>query len=167
MFYKASMDTLAKWLTGVVFVVLGSSIIMVGWFFVNKSVSEALALLGITFFLIFVFFVTWLYAPQGYILDKKTLTVKGVLNPKTIALADIKEVSVIPDQTKLLAIRVFGVGGFFGYFGYFSSGLIGTFLMYATQNKNRILITTRKDKKIMITPDNLQLADALKQQLAQ
>lgn len=93
--------------------------------------------------------------------------VKGVLNIRKIAVTDIKEVAVIPDQTSLSAIRVFGVGGFFGYFGYFSSAFIGMFQMYGTQNKNRILITTKKDKKIIITPDNLQLAEELKQQLAQ
>lgn len=167
MFYKASMDSLAKWLTALVFVIWGSVAAAGGWILFNKSFSEALPMLIITGILFLIFFIAWLYAPQGYSLENKILIIKNSLNPKIIALAEIKEISVIPDQTSLSAIRVFGVGGFFGYFGYFSSGLIGMFQMYGTQNKNRILITTKKDKKIIITPDNLQLAEELKNQLAQ
>jgi hypothetical protein len=71
-------------------------------------------------------------------------------------------VRTLADNEAKGTIRTFGVGGLFGYFGKFHTPGIGHSTFYATQRKNKILIVTSNDKKIVITPDDNSLAEKLK-----
>lgn len=162
--YKASLDTLAKGMTIGVFILL----IAIG----QKSVRALLVAQGDTTtilihtgtLLLFVAILlgSWLYAPQSYTLDSNELTINRPIGKVKIKLGDIAQVRTLADNETKGIIRTFGVGGLFGYFGKFHTPGIGHSTFYATQRKNKILIITNNDKKIIITPDDINLAGKLK-----
>jgi len=163
--YKASLDTLAKGITIGIFILL----IAIG----QKSVRALLVAQGDTTtilihtgtLLLFVAILlgSWLYAPQSYTVDSNGLTISRPIGKVNIKLSDIKQVRTLADNETKGGIRTFGVGGLFGYFGKFHTPGIGHSTFYATQRKNRILLVTNNDKKIVITPDDISLVDKLKQ----
>jgi hypothetical protein len=162
--YKASLDTLAKGITIGIFILL----IVIG----QKSVRALLVAQGDTTtilihagtLLLFVAILLgcWLYAPKSYTLDSNELTINRPIGKVNIKLGDIKQVRTLADNEAKGTIRTFGVGGLFGYFGKFHTPGIGHSTFYATQRKNKILIVTSNDKKIVITPDDNSLAEKLK-----
>jgi hypothetical protein len=162
--YKASLDTLAKGITIGIFILL----IAIG----QKSVRALLVAQGDTTtilihtgtLLLFVAILlgSWLYAPQSYTVDSNDLTISRPIGKVSIKLSDIKQVRILADNETKGTIRTFGVGGLFGYFGKFYTPGIGHTTFYSTQRKNKILIVTNNDKKIVITPDDISLVDKLK-----
>ena len=163
--YKASLDTFAKGLTIGVFILL----IAIG----QKSVRALLVAEGDTTtilihagtLLLFVAILlgSWLYSPQSYTLDSNELIINRPIGKVKIKLGDIKQVRTLSDDETRGTIRTFGVGGLFGYFGKFHTPGIGHSTFYTTQRKNKILIITNSDKKIIITPDDTNLVEKLKQ----
>lgn len=55
------------------------------------------------------------------------------------------------------SIRLFGVGGLFGYYGKYYNFKMGHMTLYTTQKRNRILMTMITGKKIIISPDDLNI----------
>lgn len=163
--YKASLDTLAKGITIGIFILL----IVIG----QKSVRTLLVAQGDTttilihtgtlLLFIVILLGSWLYAPQSYTVDSNDLTIRQPIGKVSIKLSDIKQVWTLADNETKGTIRTFGVGGLFGYFGKFHTPGIGHMTFYASQRKNKILIVTNSDKKIVITPDDISLVDKLKQ----
>ena len=163
--YKASLDTLAKRITIGIFILL----IVIG----QKSVRTLLVAQGDTttilihtgtlLLFIVILLGSWLYAPQSYTVDSNDLTIRRPIGKVSIKLSDIKQVWTLADNETKGTIRTFGVGGLFGYFGKFHTPGIGHMTFYASQRKNKILIVTNSDKKIVITPDDISLVDKLKQ----
>lgn len=162
--YKASLDTLAKGITIGVFILL----IAIGQQSVrallvaNGNTITILIHSGILLLFIAILLGCWLYAPQSYSLDSNALTINRPIGKVSIKLSDIKQVRILADNETKGTIRTFGVGGLFGYFGEFYTPGLGHSTFYATQRKNIILIVTNSDKKIIITPDDISLADKLK-----
>jgi hypothetical protein len=162
--YKASLDTLAKGITIGIFILL----IAIG----QKSVRALLVAQGDTTtilihtgtLLLFVAILlgSWLYAPQSYAVDSNELTINRPIGKVSIKLADITQVRSLADNEMKGTIRTFGVGGLFGYFGKFHTPNIGHTTFYATQRQNRILITTKQDKKIVLTPDDISIIEKIK-----
>lgn len=162
--YKASLDTLAKGITIGIFILL----IAIG----QKSVRALLVAQGDTTtilihsgtLLLFVAILlgSWLYAPQSYTVDSNDLTINRPIGKVSFKLSDIKQVRTLADNETKGTIRTFGVGGLFGYFGKFHTPGIGHSTFYATQRKNKILIISSNDKKIVITPDDNSLVEKLK-----
>lgn len=79
----------------------------------------------------------------------------------SIKLEDINQVRTLTDNEMQGTVRTFGVDGLFGYFGKYHTPGIGHTTFYATQQKNKILIVTNNDNKIVITPDDISLANKL------
>lgn len=162
--YKASLDTLAKGMTIGVFILL----IAIGQQSVRAllvakgDTTTILMHSGILLFFVAILLGSWLYAPQSYTLDNSELTINRPIGKVKFKLSDITQVRTLADNETKGTIRTFGVGGLFGYFGKFHTPGIGHSTFYATQRKNKILIITNSDKKIIITPDDISLADKLK-----
>jgi hypothetical protein len=79
-----------------------------------------------------------------------------------IPLADIKEVRLLNKEELGTLIRMFGSGGLFGYYGTFKSTRMGKLKLYTTRRNNRIMLTTVDEERILISPDDLSIIDALK-----
>ncbi len=166
--YKASLDTLAKiitWGTVILFLVLGYRSA------VSLPVTQgdpAAIFVHICTLLLFTSIIIgcYLFAPQGYIVGAATLTIVRPVKGKRIKLADIKEIRTVTEGEMTWTMRTFGVGGLFGYYGKFYSSKIGRMTFYATQKKNRILIITSQGQNIIITPDDLNMIEKVKEILA-
>ena len=89
------------------------------------------------------------------------LIIKRPARDKHIKLADLAEVRMLKEADMSWTIRTFGVGGLFGHYGRYYNKSLGSFTQYTTRRNNQILIRTRQEKKIIITPDDLSLADKL------
>ena len=162
--YKASLDALAKGITIGVLILL----IVIG----QRSIRALLVAKGdlttilihsaILLLFIAILLGSWLYAPQSYTIDNNELSINRPIGKVKIRLNDIKEVRLLGSNETKGTIRTFGVGGLFGYYGKFHTPRIGHSTFYATQRKNKILIITNRDKKIIITPDNTDIIESLK-----
>lgn len=166
--YKASLDTLAKGITIGVFILL----IVIG----QKNIKALLAAQGDTttilihsgtlLFFVVVLLGSWLYAPQSYTFDTNDLYINRPIGNVKFKLDNIKEIRIVPKHDMEGTIRTFGVGGLWGYYGKYHNAKIGNFIMYATQRKNKVLISTKDNKRIIITPDSTELVDKILEKIA-
>ena len=76
-------------------------------------------------------------------------------------ISEIKVISKINPGVMIGGIRLFGVGGLFGYYGKYYNFKLGHLTLYTTQKRNRILMTMTTGKKIVISPDDLDLVDEI------
>jgi len=165
--FKASLDTLAKILTACIiicFVVIGFGRIRA--IAINHADTTALYVnISIIVFFILIVVFTYLFAPQAYMIDNDELVIKRPIKDKKIKFLDIKGIRIANDFELNRAIRTFGVGGMFGYFGKFYCASLGSMTFYATQRKNRVIIQTKQGRIIIITPDDLQIVNLLKEKI--
>jgi membrane protein YdbS with pleckstrin-like domain len=166
MTYKASFDTTVKVLstliTGAIAVIAVSYLINIFQAAVQGVAISAYAgkIILVSLLVGLVLFV-FLFSVKNYTIENNSLHINRWLNKVIIPFAEIKTVRVVTDADMGLVFRTFGVGGLFGYLGKFSSSKLGSLTYYATQNKNRVFIELHNGKKLLITPDDLVLAEQL------
>ena len=112
-----------------------------------------------------IFFAGLLYGTQGYILDEENFTIVRPADNKLIKLTDIEDARVLTTEEMSGIKRTFGNIGLFGYIGLYYNSKIGKMTFYTTRRNNRILILTKKGRKIVITPDDLSMIDKFKEVL--
>ena len=103
----------------------------------------------------------YLFAPQKYSVNGNELIIHRLISNKIILIDSIKEIRQVDKSELRGMIRTFGVGGLFGNYGKFRTPSLGNIIMYATQNKNYVLIIT-DERKTIITPDDLQIIEQIK-----
>lgn len=160
--YKASLDSFAKVVTiFVIILFLWLGIISIKGLInpidtTSIIIHSALLLLYISTLL-----GTWLYAPKKYIIDENRLIIVRAIGNLVIHRKDIKQVIILNEKESRQSFRTFGVGGLFGYFGKFYLRNYGYVNFYTTQHKNKILILTQNDQKLVLTPDDSSMAHQL------
>lgn len=165
--YKASLDTLAK-IISLAAIILLMVIVYRSIKILTISEDDLSIILkhsGIILLCIAVMLFCYYSAPQSYKVDNTDLTIVRPLNDKKIKLTDISEIETIADSVLIPAIRTFGVGGLFGYYGKYYYPKIGKMTYFNTKKTNRILIKTKQDQNIMITPDDLGITEILKEKI--
>ena len=165
--YKASFDTQSKLITIGAFILFGYVIYrniddMSG---IQANTPTLLKHSFISILLISTLLICYLNSIKYYLLDKNEIVIKRPIGDIKIKIADIDEVRKIEVTDMLGTIRVFGSRGLFGYIGRFRNRILGNFNLYATNNKNRILIVTDERKKMILSPDELTFLDDLKKEL--
>lgn len=161
--YNASIDTLSKIIT-VIALVISALILAIFWGYTNISPIETEQQAGklIAALVLAIFVITWALAPKAYRLTPDELVIVRPLRPVKIPLNQIEQVT-LPDIGNFRnMLRIFGSGGFLGYFGLFWSLKEGWMWWYATRRSNLIKIAVTGQKPIVITPDDLMLAQELK-----
>ena len=166
--YAASADRSVKLITVFCLVIIGAVLISS-----VKSLSKAI-IGSLPFFMhlliIFVLLATpllcYVLSVKHYRFDNNILHISRMINSFAISTKDMKEIRLLTEADSRGMIRTFGVGGLFGYFGRFYTRSLGTVYLYTSQQKNRILITTKKGLKIIISPDDVQLMNALQHSLS-
>ncbi len=162
--YKASLDLLAKILTGTTFILLS----FLGYRSIKAlAVSQGdtttiLTHSGILLLFICILLGSYLYAPQKYVLSNDELIIKRPIKERKIKLSDIEEIKIVADTEMKGISRTFGVGGLFGYYGKYYNSEFGHMTFYTTQRKNRVLLRIKQGEKIIITPDDITMAEKLK-----
>ena len=129
--------------------------------FTTQDSREILAHCALLILFIILVLGAWLYAPSSYSITDSNLIVHRPIKDVTILLDDIAEVRTVEPGELKNAIRTFGNGGFFGFYGKFYNSNMGHMTWYASQLKNRILITMKNGKKIVITPDDMSMLEML------
>lgn len=116
--------------------------------------------------ILFIMPIIYLWHVKHYVLDTDRLIIKRPISDKVILFSEIAQV-FLPDQKEFIrTIRIFGVGGIFGFYGKFYNTHFGSMTWYVTQNKNRILIELKTGKKIVISPNDVELCEAIKSNLS-
>lgn len=161
--YKASMDTLGKIVTLVVLViVLSGAATSVIYTLTEQTGPDNYITILSTVAIVAIFGITWFFAPRAYHLTSNELIIDRPWKPVKISLNQIQQVSQ-PDMSEFAyMLRLFGSGGFLGYFGLFWAAKTGRMWWYATKRTNLIMITLPDSNPIMLSPDDITLADELR-----
>jgi len=167
--YTASLDSFTKTLTWFVIIILAG----VGF----RSVAELTKAAGdlniiavhggVILLLVAILLGSYAFGPQGYVLGANELVIKRLALDKHIKLTDLAEVRILNEEDMSWTIRTFGVGGLFGHYGKYYNKSLGSFTQYATRRNNQIFMRTHQGKKIIITPDDLELAVKLQSAMLQ
>jgi hypothetical protein len=165
--YKASFDSPTKFVTfgvAVLFVIIGYRSIKA----LTVAQGDTRTILfhgGLLLFVIATFLICYILSIKNYSIDNNQLVIKKVMGERRISISDIAEIRLIEKGEMMGTIRTFGSGGLFGYYGKFYNRTLGSMTLYTTQRTNRIFIKTKSGSKIIISPDDLSLAEQLKSKL--
>ena len=96
------------------------------------------------------------FGVYGYSIQNKNIKILRLGWSKDIALSQIKTIEVKPNAM-MGSLRKWGIGGLFSYLGYFSNQILGDYKAYATHRKKTVLITTKENNQIVISPNAPQL----------
>ena len=109
------------------------------------------------------FLVTYALSTRFYTLDDINVSIVRPIGSILIPIRSIKGVSVISNDIMGQSLkRRLASGGVFGYFGKFWCREFGNMSWYATRRDQYVMIETVADKKIVLTPDDLDFVDRLK-----
>ena len=97
--------------------------------------------------------VVYLFRPNNYSVYSDKLLIHRMINNVEIDRNNIQSVQEIDESQVKNSLRTFGVGGFFGNFGTFWNGKLGKMTWYVTRKNNFVLVETKDQKKIILTPD--------------
>ena len=162
--FKASFDSLTKFMTvgiAILFVVIGYRSIK-ALSVAHGDVKLILFHGGLLLFLITVFACSYMFSVKSYSVDNNQLVIKKVMGERRIDISDLMEIRLVEKGEMLGTIRTFGNGGLFGYYGKYYNRTFGSMTLYTTRRTNRIFLKTISGNKIIISPDDLSLADMLK-----
>jgi hypothetical protein len=149
--YEAKLDSLARMLTVVIFLVMifPISTMIIG---VQKGHWELLIIIAV---LAVILLLCQLYRPQFYTLDAEGLHIHRQGGAVNIPFSTIAEVKFIDKKDLGFGWRTIGVGGFWGYYGNFKYKSIGNATLYATNMDKIVLLKTTEGKTILITPEDM------------
>jgi hypothetical protein len=161
--YKASKDMTVKIVTMAAILLLGffSYKSVIGLIQSKGNLTPILIHSGVLILLVGTLLLCFLYAPLKYSVDDNKLIIHRPIANKYFLIDSITEIRLVDKSELKGMIRTFGVGGLFGNYGKFYNQALGNITLYATQNKNYLLVVVGK-KKIMITPDDIGIMEQIK-----
>ncbi|PYU96384.1 MAG: hypothetical protein DMG25_01960 [Acidobacteria bacterium] len=94
------------------------------------------------------------FAPRGYEVTDRTLTVRMVACLARYNLADLRraEIATPGEAFGFPTLRMFGVGGLFGYCGRFKNARLGSFVAFVT-DKQKLVVLRFSTKTLVVSPD--------------
>ena len=148
--FTTSLDKFNKISTVIVLVFL-LIILVVAFFLIPKD--EANIMDSIVLLPIIISIIVYLLRPNNYSVSDDKLLIHRMINTIEIDRNNIQSVREIDESQVKNSLRTFGVGGFFGNFGKFWNGKLGKMTWYVTRKNNFVLVETKDQKKIILTPD--------------
>ena len=150
MIFKTSLDKTAITIT-VIITVLFAFIIATQYLIATPG--NAATSLCVTIILLVLYCLSFAFHPTAYKVTQDVLIICRPIWNVEIKRTDIQSIALVNKKDLSGAIRTFGVGGVFGYYGCFANYTLGSMTWYATRKDNAVLITTIKNKKIVVTPN--------------
>ena len=148
--FTTSLDKFNKTITIIVIIfLLGISTTV----FLLTPKSETNITDSIIFLPIVLCMVVYLFRPNNYSISNDNLLIHRILGDVKIDRNNIQSVQEIDESQVKNSLRTFGVGGFFGNFGKFWNSKLGNMTWYVTRKNNFVLVETKDQKKIILTPD--------------
>jgi hypothetical protein len=162
--FTAAVDKTSKGIT--IFVILVYLLLIVGTTVFSSQFKEE----GAVFYLILLlsllgFATAYLLRPLRYRLGTDSLEIIKQGGKTKIPYSSIETVGVLDNNLLMGSIRTFASGGLFGYFGFFWRYKFGHFQLYGTQRKNFVLLRLKSGRKIVITPDDLNMVKEIRQRI--
>lgn len=164
--YSASLDNLSKGISVFVFVLFGAIISLQLNTYIRADQdlpAWSIILMGGIFLLIIA--TTWIFRPVKYSVNSERLIIHRPVRDVEIRIRDIRKAVRISKDDMRWTARTFGNGGLFGYYGKFWNKKFGTMTWYATKRNNYLLVETREGKKLVLTPDDVQLEQEIQKYL--
>jgi len=161
--YEASLDNLTKTITAFLYVVVGILLIVLVKMITTYGLSNlsiAAPVLPLVILALVIFF-SYLFHTTGYAITGGNFVIIRPAGKVKIALAEIASARQVAKGEMKFTIRTFGVGGLYGYFGSFYNKTFGSMTWYVTRRDKMVIIETKENQKIVISPDNLELITIL------
>lgn len=151
MTYKASLDYKAKAVTiGVTivfaFLIISQAVIITDEGRRTPVYTTALCLI--------IYLVSLLFKTSGYKIDENRLIIKRWIFDVKINKEDILTIDRIEKWRFTFSIRFFGMSRLFGYYGEYLFAGYGPCDLYITRRDTMVLITTKTNKRIVLSPDD-------------
>lgn len=138
--FRAPWDVMLIAITSVIVILLlGLAYFTEGW--ISKVISWSIILGSAAF------------GVYGYSVQDGQLKILRLGWSKDIPLSEIKSLEIKPNAM-MGSLRKWGIGGLFSYLGYFSNQILGDYKAYATHRKKTVVITTKQNDQIVVTPHN-------------
>jgi hypothetical protein len=150
MIYKTSMDNVTKRIT--IGVTILFVIIIGGQFAIIKDAGRSVPIYT-TITLLSIYLITFAFGPISYEIADEQLIVHRIFMTVKISKNSIKSVELIDKDKIRPALSTFGVGRLFGYYRKFVNFKMGTMTWYATRKNNTVLVITKDNIKIILTPN--------------
>lgn len=146
--FKISWSNQVKFLTGIVFLVVGVVIYLLK----DRIIAGDLLLVGVFSFVILILLYFFLQSPKNLYLTESVIIVEKISGKFKINYNDIQSIRAFTlDCTN---IRLIGSGGFAGYIGLFRNKEIGKFHSYVGNEKQAFLIQLKNNANYVISCDN-------------
>jgi len=153
MIFKTTLDKTAKFLTiGITLLFFG--IIIVPKLLNKNENNESTIILIII--LTLTYGISYALSPKSYEINEKNIIINRPFKNVIINRSQIKSILKLESGKLTYSVRTFGVGGLFGYFGMFWNKEYGNMTWYATRRDKSIMIITKENKKIILTPDEVE-----------
>jgi len=153
MIFKTTLDKTAKFLTiGITLLFFG--IIIVPKLLNKNENNESTIILIII--LTLTYGISYALSPKSYEINEKNIIINRPFKNVIINRSQIKNILKLESGKLTYSVRTFGVGGLFGYFGKFWNKEYGNMTWYATRRDKSIMIITKENKKIILTPDEVE-----------
>ena len=147
--FKASLD-LAAWIITASILLLFLAVSGFGLITIPHTFIPGLIPIVLPWVIILVCFVL---SPRYYIVHADRIIIKRLWRSVIISRRDIQLCRTVTSIEIGGLTRYGGVGGLFGYFGVFLSSQLGLLKLYATRQKNFVMLHTNSNKRIMLSPD--------------
>ncbi len=148
--FEAKLDDLSKIITYVIAAGLVIPLFMVIRI-ATQGVPEAL----IPFIVVLITLAVALrFRVKSYVLTPTDLQIVRSAGSKIFLLDSLRSATPVTTKDLGFGIRLFGSGGWGGYFGTFFYRHIGKTSVFATDRKKLILLRTKDDRRILISPED-------------
>jgi hypothetical protein len=115
--------------------------------------------------LVMIYIFCYLYRPLNYFVYRDNITLYRPFKDVKIPISEITEIFKAAPETIKWTIRTFGNGGLFGLYGKFWNKKYGIMTWNATMTDNTIVVVTKANKKIVLTPDDISMLDEVKRRI--
>ena len=151
--YECLQSKTVKWLSAIFYSVVILSVFVI-MYLLAKGVYNLIIAWVIMALILIPSILSFFIFPMYVVADDEGVGVRTLARTKLIPYENIDRIVRVDEQplfTRLSTIRLFGSGGVFGYIGWFRSKGLGTFLSYATDEKNVFLIYRKKGTPVAIS----------------
>ena len=151
--YECLQSKSVKWVSAIIYAVVILSVFVL-MYLVAKGIYNLIIAWVIMALILIPSILSFFIFPMYIVADDEGVGVRTLARTKQIPYENIDRIVRVDEQplfSPISTIRLFGSGGVFGYIGWFRSKGIGTFLSYATDEKNVFLIYRKKGKPVAIS----------------
>lgn len=161
-YFSASFDNLVKGITAFVFILFGV-ISYLQWNSYRQSEGEfpMWAVFLMSGFFLMVLVISWALHPTGYSINAERLTIHRPFSNIHFRVQVIEDILTPTNEEMRWTMRTFGNGGLFGIYGKFWNKKFGSMTWYATRRSNYILMVLTKQRKIVVTPDDVSMKQVI------